>query len=1122
MPGLDRQLVEHKLPIKDGYLPVKQARRRMSMDTELKVKEEIERLLKAGFIRPAIYADWLANIVPVLKRKTGAVRICVDYRNLNEASPKDEYPMPMADMLIDGAAHNQMLSFMDGNAGYNQIMMAEQDIHKTAFMCPGHIGAFEYTVMPFGLRNAGATYQRAMNSIFHDMIGHSLEVYIDDVVIKSPEEGNHISSLRKAFLRMRQHKLKMNPKKCVFGVQAGNFLGFLVHQRGIEVDKNKAKSIMEALPPRNKKELQSLLGKINFLRRFISNSAGKIQPFSSLLRLKQEQTFKWEEQHQQAFQEIKDYLSNPPVLSPPKRGRPLKLYVSASEVSIGSLLVQDNKEGKEQAVYYLSRTLTEVERRYSAIERLCLALYFTAIKLRHYMLPHTIYIIAKTDLIKYMLTRPMLRGRIGKWTLALTEFTLRYVPQKAVKGQAVADFLADHPGEEIENMDSLDIANANLLTRAHVCLNNPIYSIHLTPWKLYFDGSKTDKASGAGVVLEEPLGIRHCYSFQLDFQCTNNRAEYEALIIGLEMLVELGIQSVEILGDSMLVLKQIAGEYKCLSPSLAVYLVAARNLLTEFREATWEHIPREENFAANELAQVASGIQMPEDCVQRIIKIGRKSLPSVLTRGMEIEVNSALITKDDWRGPIMTYLQYPTLPSERRVRIMATNYLMWNEDLVRKSKDEVLLRCLGKTEYMKVMGETHEGICGAHQGGRKMCWLIRRYGYFWPTMLKDCINYSKGCEACQRHGPIQRAPSVPMNPVVKPWPFRGWAMDLIGKIYPASSQQHCFINVATDYFTKWVEAKPIKTTTSQEIITFIEQQIIQRFGIPESITTDRGSSFISRDMLNMAEAFKFKLLQSTPYYAQANGQAESSNKVIINIIRKMLEKNPKQWHEKLSETLWAYRTSKREATGMTPYALTYGHDAILPMEIAVQSLRIAHQHHLTGEDYSQAMLLELEELDANLEDKSSRTRHLVTNLAQQKPRQAEFEFSQTWRPQKTQDESYSSRTTLVVRSLAHQTIENSHFGPFQAGGIAVLPIQKASQSVKKTQSSAKIQLWYRFADSLSGPRREVTCDDDYQEDGADDDPEEGADVDPHDEADTEVHLLVASIFLRCESRLRKD
>ncbi|CAL2236863.1 unnamed protein product [Prunus armeniaca] len=269
-------------------------------------------------------------------------------------------------------------------------------------------------------------------------------------------------------------------------------------------------------------------------------------------------------------------------------------------MSIGSLLVQDNKEGKEQTVYYLSRTRPEVEKKYYAIQRLCLALYFNVVKLRHYILPFTIYIIAKINMIKYMLTRPMLRGRICKWTLALTEIAFRYVPEKVVKGQAVADFLADHPGEEIENMDSLDIAD--VLTRAHTCLNNPIYFVHLTPWKLYFDRSKNDVASGAMIVLEEPLGIKHYYSFQLDFQCTNNRAEYEALIIGLEMLVELGIQSVEILGDSMLVSKQIAGEYKCLNPYLAVYLVAARNLLTE-------------------LAQIATGVQMPEDCVQRIIRV---------------------------------------------------------------------------------------------------------------------------------------------------------------------------------------------------------------------------------------------------------------------------------------------------------------------------------------------------------------------------------------------------------------------------------------------------------------------------------------------------------------------
>ncbi|XP_016651024.1 PREDICTED: uncharacterized protein LOC107881538 [Prunus mume] len=162
-----------------------------------------------------------------------------------------------------------------------------------------------------------------------------------------------------------------------------------------------------------------------------------------------------------------------------------------------------------------------------------------------------------------------------------------------------------------------------------------------------------------------------------------------------------------------------------------------------------------------------------------------------------------------------------------------------------------------------------------------------------------------------------------------------------------------------------MEAKLVKSTISQEIITFIEEQIVQRFGIPESITTDRGTFFISREMQDMVEALKIKLLQSTPHYAQANGQAESSNKVIINIIRSMLEENPRQWHEKLSDTLWAYKTSKRKATGMTSYAITYGHNAILPMKIAVQPIRISQQHNLFGEDYSQAMLLKLEGLDAS-------------------------------------------------------------------------------------------------------------------------------------------------------------
>jgi hypothetical protein len=283
LPGLSRKLVEHRLPIKKGFLPFQQAPRRMAPYITLKIKEEIERLVRASFIRPARYVKWLSNIVSVIK-KNGKLRISIDFRNINMVTPKDEYPMLVANLLVDGASGYKVLSFMDGHSGYNQIFIAKSEVHKTAFRCPGSIGTFEWVVMHFGLKNVGATYQRAMNSMFHDMIGKYMEVYIDDIVVKSQDFDEHLRNLEQAFIRMRKHQLKMNPLKCAFGVTAVNFLRFLVHNRGIKVDKNKAKAILQVKLPSNKKELQRLLGQINFLRRFTANVAGKTKVFSPLLR----------------------------------------------------------------------------------------------------------------------------------------------------------------------------------------------------------------------------------------------------------------------------------------------------------------------------------------------------------------------------------------------------------------------------------------------------------------------------------------------------------------------------------------------------------------------------------------------------------------------------------------------------------------------------------------------------------------------------------------------------------------------------------------------------------------------------------------------------------------------
>ena len=195
--------------------------------------------------------------------------------------------------------------------------------------------------------HAGATYQRDMNAIFHDMLGHHMEIYIEDIVVKSKKAIEHVNHLRKIFKRMRHHQLKLNPLKCAFGVQVGNFIGFLVHQRRVEVNRNKAKAIISMKAPQNKKELQKFLGQVNYLRRFISNLIGKTKVFSNLIKLKEVEEFKWEKKHKIAFDGIKGYISKPHILMPLLKGWPLKLYLSAAKESIGCLVAQNNVQGHE-------------------------------------------------------------------------------------------------------------------------------------------------------------------------------------------------------------------------------------------------------------------------------------------------------------------------------------------------------------------------------------------------------------------------------------------------------------------------------------------------------------------------------------------------------------------------------------------------------------------------------------------------------------------------------------------------------------------------------------------------------------------------------------------------------
>src|SRR5271156_5870137 len=259
----------------------------------------------------------------------------------------------------------------------------------------------------------------------------------------------------------------------------------------------------------------------------------------------------------------------------PIHGKPLLLYISPTATSLGVLLAQEDETKKEQAVYYISRTLVAYELNYSIIEKACLAVVFASQKLRHYMLSHIVKLIVKIDPLKYLLSRTTLTGRLAKWVLILSEFDIEYVERRAIKGQVLADQLDDSPLQD----------NTPLLVEF------PDETImHLTEhsWKMYFDGSFTQQGSGAGVLFITPQGYKIPKAYKLMFPCTNNISEYEALVNGLKLAIEWKIIELHIYGDSQLIINQINGEYQTKDEKLVPYKQLVEDLSKYFVFLTFQ------------------------------------------------------------------------------------------------------------------------------------------------------------------------------------------------------------------------------------------------------------------------------------------------------------------------------------------------------------------------------------------------------------------------------------------------------------------------------------------------------------------------------------------------------
>jgi len=326
--------------------------------------------------------------------------------------------------LLQRVTGSGMMSLLDGFSGYNQVWVKKEDRHKTTFTTPW--GTFEYIRMSFGLTNAGATFQRAMDYAFKGLIGKIIEIYQDDLTVFSKDGISHIDHLRQVFDRCREYGISLNPAKSVFGVTEGKLLGHIISKEGIKIDPERIEAIQKIPLPHNLKSLQSFLGKINFIRRFIPNYAEIARPIQSLL--KKDAKFVWQEDGKKAFQEIKSAIAKAPVLVSPDYSKDFMIFSFASEDTIAGVLLQKNKDGHEQPIAFMSRALQNSELKYNTMEKQAYALVKSLKHFKTYVGYSKIIAFVPHSAVKDILTQTDCLGTRARWVTKIQEYDLEIRP----------------------------------------------------------------------------------------------------------------------------------------------------------------------------------------------------------------------------------------------------------------------------------------------------------------------------------------------------------------------------------------------------------------------------------------------------------------------------------------------------------------------------------------------------------------------------------------------------------------------------------------------------------------------------------------------------------------------
>jgi ribonuclease HI/transposase InsO family protein len=627
------------------------------------------------------------------------------------------------------------------------------------------------------------------------------------------------------------------------------------------------------------------------------------------------------------------------------------IYVAATtQVVSAAVVVERREEGHallvQRPVYFISEVLFETKVRYPQIQKLLYAVILTRRKLRHYFESHPVTMVSSFPLGEIIQSREA-SGRIAKWAVELMGETLSFAPRKAIKSQVLADFLAEWTDTQL-----------------------PMTPIQPELWTMYFDGSLMKTGAGAGLLFISPLGKHLRYAIRLHFSASNNVAEYEALVNGLCIAVELGVRRLDARGDSQLVIDQVIKNSHCYDRKMEAYCDEVQRLEDKFYGLELNHVARRFNVTVDELAKIASGrTSLPPDVFSRDIRQpsvkidDTPEIPSAKPEeaSIEPEVPSAaegealrvegeqngVTPVPNWQTPYLEYLLRGELPLDkaeaRRLAWRAKSFVLLGDEkeLYHRSPSGILQRCIPIAQGQERLQEIHSGACGHHAAPRALVGNAFRQGFYWPTAVADATRIVRSCRGCQFYAKQTHLPAQALQTIPITWLFAVWGLDLVGPLQKAPGG-FTHLLVAINKFSKWIEVRPLTSIRSEQVVAFFTN-IIHRFGVPNAIITDNGTRFTRKKFLDFCEDHHIRVDWAAVAHPMTNGHVERANGVILQGLKPRiyndLNKFGKRWMKELPSVVWSLRTTPSQATGFTPFFLVYGVEAVLPTDLEYGSPR---------------------------------------------------------------------------------------------------------------------------------------------------------------------------------------